>query len=178
MWCDNGEIFDQTMETVKRFKWFNSIWSNTGEKRLTNCFSRRTTDIRYSSKHHKQVEKDRNYSQRERERKIQWRLNGRIVCFKQNLNVELCVIFISVIRCRQHANNLVSIRQSENCKKITIPNIRRNSHSTGKQVIESKKLIVRRCHLILHLSKMFGTFSKIKFKKNKILQIVNLWFPQ
>ena len=33
----------------------------------TNCFSHRTTDIRYDSRHRKQVDKDRNYSQRERE---------------------------------------------------------------------------------------------------------------
>ena len=45
------------VETVKRFKWFNSIWSTTGnyyQTEWTNCFSRRTTDMRYSSRHGKQ----------------------------------------------------------------------------------------------------------------------------
>ena len=81
-------------------------------------------------------------------------------------------MFISVAWCRQIENNLVSMRQFENCKKITIPNTRRNSHSTGKQVIESKKLISRRCHLNLHLSKMFAASqNEIKKKKSYKLSI-------
>ena len=84
---------------------------------------------------------------------------GRIVCFKQNLNAKLmCDIYKrGLVPAAQ--KNLVSIRQSGNCNKITISNTCRNSHSTGKQDIEPKKLIGHRCHLIFHLLKMFGNFS-------------------
>ena len=68
MWCDNSEILAQMVETVKRLKWFNLIRLSTGnysQTRWTNCFSRRTTDIHYSSRYRKQIEEDSSYSQRE-----------------------------------------------------------------------------------------------------------------